>query len=373
MLYQYATWKEEDKDNLTKKNIKGSKLYFNTPDSFNDPFDTSPNYDIPPLTREKLLELFAKQNSGKYDADLIAEACKISGLEFNKIFKGMDYDRAHNAKRGITCFSRKNDNILMWSHYAYNHQGVCLGFDIDENDEHLENFFDESKNYKIFPNGKACRIFPMKYVSYDERPQIDPNDEKSWWKTLTFKSDLWSYENEVRIAILSLSQNQIIFPRTLHYKPSSLKEIICGANMKLGTFKKLKDFAEKLPNEISISVATLSDTSYELKIKKLNADALKKIIENYCGLISSSNNIFNHSNISKIQLSQKKIQEHWTESVKNILMHRAISDFKLNEFNIAEMMKQGGEKTADILNAEDVTLSNFMDSMEKNIKYLAKK
>ena len=243
----------------------------------------------------------------------------------------------------------------------------------NENDEHLENFFDESKNYKIFPNGKACRIFPMKYVSYDERPLIDSNDEKSWWKTLTFKSDLWSYENEVRIAILSLSQNQIIFPRTLHYKPSSLKEIICGANMKFGTFKKLKDFAEKLPNEISISVATLSDTSYELKIKKLNADALKKIIENYCGLISSSNNIFAHSNISKIQLSQKKIQEHWTESVKNILMHRAISDFKLNEFNIADMIKQGGKKISDILNAEDITLSNFMNSMAKNIKYLAKK
>lgn len=143
--------------------------------------------------------------------------------------------------------------------------------------------------------------------------------------------------------------------------------------MKFGTFKKLKDFAEKLPNEISISVATLSDTSYELKIKKLNADALKKIIENYCGLISSSNNIFAHSNISKIQLSQKKIQEHWTESVKNILMHRAISDFKLNEFNIADMIKQGGKKISDILNAEDITLFNFMNSMAKNIKYLAKK
>lgn len=117
----------------------------------------------------------------------------------------------------------------------------------------------------------------------------------------------------------------------------------------------------------------LSETSYELNIKKLNADALKKIIENYCGLISSSNNIFAHSKISKIQLSQKKIQEHWTESVKNILMHRAISDFKLNEFNIADLMKQGGKKTADILNEEDVTLSNFMNSMAKNIKYLAKK
>lgn len=278
MLYKYATWKEKDSDNFTKENIKDSKLYFNTPDSFNDPFDSASSYNISSESREKLLDIFEQQTHGKYDADLIAEARKISGSEFNKIFKSTDYDPFHNSKRGITCFSRKNDNILMWSHYAYNHQGVCLGFDIDENDEHLTKFFDESKNKHLFSsaNGNACRIFPMKYVSYDKRPQIDPNDEKSWWKTLTFKSDLWAYENEVRIAVISY--NQIIFPDLLHYKPSSLKEIICGANMKLGTFKKLKDFAEKLPNEISISVATLSDTSYELKIKKLNADALKKII-----------------------------------------------------------------------------------------------
>ena len=369
MLYKYATWKENDKDNLTKKNLKGSKLYFNTPDSFNDPLDTSPNYDIPPETRKKLLDIFAQQHFYKYNTNLIAEAYKISNSEFNQIFKTIDYDRTHNAKRGITCFSRKRDNILMWSHYANNHQGVCLGFDVDETDEHLIKFFDESKNKYLFSsaNGNACRIFPMNYVSYNERPQIDTSDETSWWKVLTFKSDLWSYENEVRIVVFS--QNQIIFPRTLHYKPSSLKEIICGANMKLGTFIKLTELVEKLPNEISIFVATLSETSYELDIKKLNADSLKKIVENYCGLISSSNNIFNHS----FNLSQKKIRQYWVETIKDIVMHRAISDFKLDKFNIADMVKQGGEKTADIPNAEEITLFNFMDSMTKNIKYLAKK
>ena len=308
----------------------------------------------------------------------IKETRKISGSKFNKIFKNTDYEPFHNSKRGITCFSRKNDNILMWAHYANNHQGVCIGFDIDENDEHLENFFDESKNYKSFPDGKACKILSMNYVSSEERPLIDINDEmKGWAEILTFKSDLWKYEEEVRIAILSLSP--MTFPRTLHYRPNCLKEIICGANMKLETFKKLKVFVDTLPNknEISIFVATLSDTAYSLSIKKLSSESLKKITENYLGLLFLGDRIFQHSNISNIQqsfnLSSKKIKEYWTASVKNSLMHRIMSDFKFSEFNIAEMARQGGEKSANIFSEEDITLSAFMDSTAKNIKYLAEK
>lgn len=30
---------------------------------------------------------------------------------------------------GIVCFSATNDNILMWSHYADQHNGVVIGFD----------------------------------------------------------------------------------------------------------------------------------------------------------------------------------------------------------------------------------------------------
>ncbi|MBR6012726.1 MAG: DUF2971 domain-containing protein [Selenomonadaceae bacterium] len=361
---------------MTKKNIKGSKLYFNTPDSFNDPFDSASSYNISSESREKLFDIFEQQTRGKLSNDLIKEARKISGSEFNKIFKSTDYDPLHNSKRGITCFSRKNDNILMWAHYANNHQGVCLGFDIDENDKHLKKFFDESNDQKFFPKGKACRIFPMKYVSAKERPLIDmSNERKSWAEILTFKSDLWSYEKEVRIAILSF--NTKTFPRTLHYQPNCFKEIICGANMKFKTFIKLKDFVEKLPNknEISIFVATLSDTSYSLNIKKLHTESLKKITDNYFGLLSLGDNIFKHSNILKIKrsfkLSTQKIKEYWTSSVKNTLMHRIISDFKFCEFDIAKMARQGGEKPANILTEEDITLSEFMDSIAKNIKNLA--
>lgn len=189
MLYKYASWQEKDENNLTRKNIKASALYFNTPDSFNDPFDNAPSYNISTESRKILLNRFEKETRGKYDDELLAEVRNIPASAFNKIFKDTDYNKFHIAKRGITCFSRDNDNILMWSHYANNHSGVCLGFDIDESDEHLDEFFDENKNQKLFPNGKACRLLPITYVSFADRPSIDMTDEqKSWEEILTFKS-----------------------------------------------------------------------------------------------------------------------------------------------------------------------------------------
>ena len=377
MLYKYAPWQENDENNFTKKNIKGSKLYFNTPDSFNDPFDNAPNYDIGTKSRNALLDLFEEETHGKYDVDLLAEARNIPASAFNKIFKDTDFNKLNIAKRGITCFSKDDANILMWSHYANNHSGVCLGFDLDESDEHLDKFFDENKNQKLFPNGKACRLLPIMYVPVTARPSIDTTDEqKSWEEILTFKSDLWKYEQEVRIMVHSY--DQIIFPRTLHYKPDCLKEIICGANMKLKTFIRMKNFVDKLPNgkNILISVTTLSDSDYKLLIKKLDSESLRMIGENYYGLYSSDE-IFQHSGINELKeiykIGERKIKEYWNESLDNLLIHRVISDFKLNEMKIAEMLKQGGNAPANICSPQCSTLSLFLDTMTKNIEYLVSK
>ena len=368
MLYKYASWQEKDDDNLTRKNIKASALYFNTPDSFNDPFDNAPSYNISVESRRELINRFVQDNRGKYSDDLLNEAHNILAPIFNNIFKDDDYNKLYTAKRGITCLSRDNANILMWSHYANKHSGVCLGFNIDESDEHLVNFFDETKNQKLFPNGKACRLLPMKYVSSDERPSIE-----SWEEILTFKSDLWKYEQEVRIMVHSY--DQIIFPQTLRYQTNCLKEIICGANMKLKTFIRLKNFIEKLPNasSISIFVATLSESDYKLLIQKLDLESLQMISKNYYNLCSPDE-IFTHSGISELKgiykIGERKIKKYWNESLDNLLIHRVISDFKFNEMKIAEMLKQGGNAPANICSPQCSTLSLFLDTMTNNVKYL---
>mgnify|MGYP002227506002 FL=1 len=41
----------------------------------------------------------------------------------------------------VGCFSERNDSLLMWSHYADEHRGLCIGY----------NLHDLIKNYELFP------------------------------------------------------------------------------------------------------------------------------------------------------------------------------------------------------------------------------
>ena len=112
MLYKYAPWQEEKEDekkeNFIKRNIETSVLYFNTPDSFNDPFDNAPSYNISFESRKKLLDLCLQDSASNFSDAFINKMYNISDPEFNFILKYTDYDKLNNAKRGITCFSRDN-------------------------------------------------------------------------------------------------------------------------------------------------------------------------------------------------------------------------------------------------------------------------
>ena len=378
MLYKYAPWQEEKEDkkkeNFTKRNIETSVLYFNTPDSFNDPFDNAPSYNISFESRKKLLDLCLQDSASNFSDAFINKMYNISDPEFNFILKYTDYDKLNNAKRGITCFSRDNASILMWSHYANNHSGVCLGFDIDESDEYLIKFFDETKNQKLFLDGRVCRLLPIEYVSFNKRPSIDmTNAQESWWKILTFKSDLWKYEAEERIMIYS--NNQIIFPRTLHYKPDCLKEIICGANMTLKAFIELKIFVDKLPNanNISIFVATLSESDYELYIRKLDSESLQMISKNY-SILRSFDKELKRSAVyelkKKYEISEQNIKKYWKKALDNMLIHRIVSDFEFDKIKVAEMVKKRDNVAEESLTQKDV-IYLFMNSMANDIKYFA--
>lgn len=35
----------------------------------------------------------------------------------------------------VACFTTRNDNFLMWSHYASSHKGICLEFDVSRQDD----------------------------------------------------------------------------------------------------------------------------------------------------------------------------------------------------------------------------------------------
>lgn len=105
----------------------------------------------------------------------------------------------------VFCLSEENDNILMWSHYASLHTGICIGFDTEQ----------------LYRDTKAGigRI-----VYSNEYPVIKPTplgDMKDLIVQVATKSECWSYEKEYRFVYF---ENKPVFK----VSPKAIKEIIIG-------------------------------------------------------------------------------------------------------------------------------------------------
>jgi hypothetical protein len=90
---------------------------------------------------------------------------------------------AINLKAGAVCFSRSWANPVIWSHYAEQHCGLCLGFEIAED---LATPITYSATREPFPDIDAL----------DEPQRLD-----AVMRMLHTKFDDWRYENEVRASI----------------------------------------------------------------------------------------------------------------------------------------------------------------------------
>ncbi len=93
----------------------------------------------------------------------------------------------------LCSFSKVNDSILMWSHYCYNHKGVCIGLDMDKVMKSIPPMFG-SIYLEPF-------IFEVQYQDIIERPNAYRNAKDRFSYQLGTKAKEWSYEQEVRLVM----------------------------------------------------------------------------------------------------------------------------------------------------------------------------
>lgn len=93
------------------RSLINNDLYFNHLDNFNDPFDCACNF-----------------YRGE-EKDAISNRRYIDG--YDKYFDNEESDFSKIIKDivGICCFTEKENDFLMWSHYANGHRGICLKFE----------------------------------------------------------------------------------------------------------------------------------------------------------------------------------------------------------------------------------------------------
>jgi len=130
-LYRY-----EGINAYSLKNLKAQSLYMASPLGFNDPYDCALSIGINEISDEGLgrLKSHYANREGLGSAEK-QEFLSLSNSEMKAAFIGtvksaIETDKqSFLERRGVSCFSEKNDDLLMWAHYADCYRGFCLEFD----------------------------------------------------------------------------------------------------------------------------------------------------------------------------------------------------------------------------------------------------
>lgn len=182
-LYKYRCISER-----SLRMLKEGKYFFASVHSFNDPLDCSvePIYELPPV--EKIIENQAKvlqDNEGISFQEALQKSQRIRNVPKAKLEKLLQriissIQKMLKDEYGVLSLSAKNDNILMWSHYADYHKGFCIQF----------------KRSSINPLGVTQPVeYAKEYPCFNYFDDLPGNIAK---KIILTKSCDWSYEEEWR-------------------------------------------------------------------------------------------------------------------------------------------------------------------------------
>lgn len=155
----------------------------------------------------------------------------------------MAFATAHNEQAGMLSFTQNWVNPVLWSHYADNHRGICLGFDLLRNRAQTIHY--QSK--RLLEELKTANDDPNK-LSTDSQQLL-----------ICTKSDYWKYEREVRVLV---KLEDMIREGALHFCPFDdtlrLKEVILGprCTASLDAIRKLTDAHHKDAVTVSSRLAS---------------------------------------------------------------------------------------------------------------------
>lgn len=219
--------------------LDNMQLYFALAKEFNDPFECRANIDVY-NSQDEWANYLRGQGVAYVKADQLAYDIAHDPLKAENVIKKAIDDVLQTT--GFFCGSVKDDDILMWSHYAKDHKGICLKFDMKED---LEFFY-----------------FPKKVEYHPELLKYNYlRDNNGPINSIFRKYDTWAYEEEYRIAKQG-------FHGLRKVKPSALSEIIFGCKIdpkdKVDIIQKVKS---KGYNHIRFKLASMSSSQYKLLIR----------------------------------------------------------------------------------------------------------
>lgn len=183
-LYKYESFSTRSLENL-----KAQSIYFGSPAGFNDPYDcaflpniSSPSDDVVESIRQSYLCDPGTPSAARIQFE------STSTEQLRQMFLRAGRSALDHAvqefmnRRGVTCFSERNDDLLMWSHYGGKYKGFCLEFDTTHT-----------------PFEKIMKVTYSRDVpTIDLEPLLRSDSYDQVLALFSTKAEAWSYECEWR-------------------------------------------------------------------------------------------------------------------------------------------------------------------------------
>lgn len=252
-LYKYRGIHENTESIFTKQEI-----YFANPMQFNDPFDCG--FQIccndPQIFAAKAFNV-ALTDHPEWTPEQAHEAARLAGnaivtdhLEQATRTLNTKQSDETNSKVGILSLSARNDDILMWSHYAACHQGICIEFRTD-----------------IAPSvfRKAQPVdYRDDYPQFDLREVIVNEQLRSTAPWMLTKSRHWNYEQEWRV--LDFENG----PGVQHFPETCLSGVIFGCRLLDEEREKVLRCVKSLSHPVALFQAKQSPTQFKLRVEPIS-------------------------------------------------------------------------------------------------------
>lgn len=240
MLYKfYGADSGEKAEELLNFVCNDHTIRASDPTSFNDPFEFKVAFDFN-ADEDVIRRRYFKDRPGSKEGDY--DEWRRTFTENARWWIAQTTRRNLMSLFGVVCFSMIEDNHLLWSHYASQHRGFCVGFDASM----IENLPDLEGVGPVVYQGEA----PVFRYYYDCPTQFT---KSAFW----CKSDCWAYEREYRV--LFSRQGVVRFPI------AALREVILGCR----AYGELRNYAET-------RIGT-SDVTYFQMAEDFGAYSLSKV------------------------------------------------------------------------------------------------
>lgn len=252
-------WERFD-DAWLRRLLNDRTIYCSDPATFNDPWDCKPYFNTKlledPLEHKRHVEwavylcrkynhTMSENDIARMEAQLHADR-QLLAANIHKISR--DMWGAIAARYRVYCLGPDVDNLLMWSHYADKHRGICIEFSTH--------------------NDIMCS--PLRVDYFREFPVVRAysTDGAENLRPLLTKADVWEDEREYRLIAqesgnatnhetLKTNNNLLKLPE------SALLSVIVGC---LGPFDEVQSLVAEVDPDITVKRAKRLPNRFELKI-----------------------------------------------------------------------------------------------------------